>query len=239
LAKSLPGGAVPRDTFFNLPEEKRQLILDLAIEEFSEFDYKNASISSIVNRAGIAKGSFYQYFEDKKDLYLYLIHLLMQEKQRFFAANPPPAEERGIFDQMQWMFNAGLGFEFSNPRFARIGYRAVYGEAPLPEAFRGAVQEGGMVFFKSLVQQGIAQGDIDPEYDPELVAFVFNAILTQLGDYLLRRLQISPERLLIEGGRALDKPEYARLVGDLLHILKRALGAAPLPPTAGELDLAE
>jgi AcrR family transcriptional regulator len=40
--------AMPKTTFFNLPEEKRRLILDLAIEEFAERDYKSASISNIV-----------------------------------------------------------------------------------------------------------------------------------------------------------------------------------------------
>ena len=59
---------MPKITFFNLPDEKRQLILDIAIDEFAENDFANVSISRIVARAGIAKGSFYQYFEDKDDL---------------------------------------------------------------------------------------------------------------------------------------------------------------------------
>ena len=58
---------MPKETFFNLPEEKREAILDIVIKEFSDNDYKNVSVSRIVKRAGIAKGSFYQYFEDKKD----------------------------------------------------------------------------------------------------------------------------------------------------------------------------
>ena len=61
---------MPYETFFNLPEEKRQTIFDILLEEFAENDYNSVSISRIVNRAGIAKGSFYQYFEDKKDLFL-------------------------------------------------------------------------------------------------------------------------------------------------------------------------
>jgi AcrR family transcriptional regulator len=81
---------MPKTTFFNLPEEKRRLILDLAIEEFAERDYKSASISNIVARAGIAKGSLYQYFEDKHDLYLYLIELAGEEKKVFLASHPPP-----------------------------------------------------------------------------------------------------------------------------------------------------
>ena len=64
---------MPKQTFFNLPDDKRQRILDVVIDEFADNDYANVSISRIVARAGIAKGSFYQYFEDKEDLSGYLV----------------------------------------------------------------------------------------------------------------------------------------------------------------------
>ncbi len=63
---------MPNQTVFNLPDKKRTKISELAIAEFANADYDNASISNIVKQAKIAKGSFYQYFEDKADLYLYL-----------------------------------------------------------------------------------------------------------------------------------------------------------------------
>lgn len=45
----------------------------IALEEFADRDYDGASVSRVVARAGIAKGSIYQYFIDKKDLYLHLV----------------------------------------------------------------------------------------------------------------------------------------------------------------------
>ncbi len=51
---------MPNQTFFNLPEKKQATIIDLAIAEFANNDYKNASITKIVKQAKIAKGSFYQ-----------------------------------------------------------------------------------------------------------------------------------------------------------------------------------
>jgi AcrR family transcriptional regulator len=65
---------MPKDTFFNLPADKRALIRDVAISEFARYSYDAASINRMVAEAGIAKGSFYQYFEDKRDLFLYLMH---------------------------------------------------------------------------------------------------------------------------------------------------------------------
>lgn len=61
------------ETFLRLPEEKRNRFLDAAWEEFTAVPYSNASINKIIQRAGIPRGSFYQYFADKSDLFGYLL----------------------------------------------------------------------------------------------------------------------------------------------------------------------
>lgn len=61
------------ETFLRLPEEKRKRFLDAAWEEFTRVSFADASINQIVRRAGIARGSFYQYFKDKEDLTAYLL----------------------------------------------------------------------------------------------------------------------------------------------------------------------
>ena len=215
---------MPKQTFFNLPEEKRGAILALAIEEFAENDYKNASISRIVNRAGIAKGSFYQYFEDKKDLYLYLIDLSAQEKTNMLAANQPPDDDMDVFSYIRWLLQAGLDFEFSNPKLAQIGYRAIYGDAPLPTETREVIEEGAMQYFRQLVGQGVEQGVIDPEIDADVAAFMFNVVFTNLGDYILKRQAISPEQLLADSGKSLVSPETESIFEQVLQILQSGMG---------------
>lgn len=61
------------ETFLRLPEEKRNRFLDAAWEEFTAVPYSDASINKIIRRAGIPRGSFYQYFTDKTDLFAYLL----------------------------------------------------------------------------------------------------------------------------------------------------------------------
>lgn len=61
------------ETFLRLPEEKRSRFLDAAWEEFTRVKFADASINQIVRRAGIARGSFYQYFQDKEALMSYLM----------------------------------------------------------------------------------------------------------------------------------------------------------------------
>ena len=103
---------------------------------------KNVSVSRIVNRAGIAKGSFYQYFEDKKDCYLYLLELAAREKTSFLHQSPPPDAVNGIFDTLRWLLKAGVRFEFSKPQLSRISHRAVFDDVPLPEETNALIRFG-------------------------------------------------------------------------------------------------
>lgn len=64
---------MPKKTFFNLPESKRNSIIEAAMDEFAKAPYQDISINRLIKRMEIPTGSFYQYFEDKKDLYFYII----------------------------------------------------------------------------------------------------------------------------------------------------------------------
>ncbi|OZU89373.1 TetR family transcriptional regulator [Virgibacillus indicus] len=75
---------MPKQTFYNLPEDKRQTLLYAAEKEFSRVPVYEASISNIVKSAGIPRGSFYQYFEDKEDAYLFLLSQQARTRQGNF-----------------------------------------------------------------------------------------------------------------------------------------------------------
>jgi TetR/AcrR family fatty acid metabolism transcriptional regulator len=48
---------------------KRQVIIDAAIEVFSQNGFQNSTISEIAQRANVAEGTIYQYFKNKEDLF--------------------------------------------------------------------------------------------------------------------------------------------------------------------------
>lgn len=75
---------MPKDTFYNLAEEKRLKIISAAIDQFAKFHYSNVTVDRIVQAANIPKGSFYQYFENKDDLYIYLFTEVGDKKLDLF-----------------------------------------------------------------------------------------------------------------------------------------------------------
>ncbi|WP_121613372.1 TetR/AcrR family transcriptional regulator [Mesobacillus foraminis] len=72
--------------FLSLNQDKQERILNAAAQEFVQKGYATASTNEIVKAAGISKGLLFHYFNNKKDLYLFLyshfVDVLMQE---FFA----------------------------------------------------------------------------------------------------------------------------------------------------------
>ena len=63
---------MPTERFNKLPEEKKKAIRDAAIEECIRVPFEKVSINKIIQNAGISRGSFYTYFEDKRDLVRYI-----------------------------------------------------------------------------------------------------------------------------------------------------------------------
>ena len=77
---SYGGGNIPTQTFLNLEKEKQDRIVECAFDEFSLRDFENAKLSNIVKSAQIPRGSLYQYFKDKTDLYMYLLDITAAKK---------------------------------------------------------------------------------------------------------------------------------------------------------------
>lgn len=65
--------SMPKPTFLNLSKEKQEVLISAAKREFSRVSLNEASISNIIKDAGIPRGSFYQYFEDKEDVFFFLL----------------------------------------------------------------------------------------------------------------------------------------------------------------------
>jgi AcrR family transcriptional regulator len=66
---------VPTATWERLPESRRRAVLTAAEAEFGARGFSGGSLNVIARNAGVAKGSLFQYFTDKADLYAHLSEL--------------------------------------------------------------------------------------------------------------------------------------------------------------------
>jgi AcrR family transcriptional regulator len=176
---------MPKQTFFNLPEEKRTTIVNAAVEEFAQYGLENASTNRIVKNSGIAKGSFYQYFEDKQDVFMYLLSVLEQEKMNYFQDRHPPTNNLDTFEYFRWMIKAGMEFNSAYPRMTQAVSRVLLGEGLYYGKNFTQYRQNTTRALEMMIKQAIERGEVDPSVDVELAVMVMDTWSNAISTYLL------------------------------------------------------
>ena len=176
---------MPKQTFFNLPDEKREVIINAAVDEFAEYGLENASTNRIVANSGISKGSFYQYFEDKQDVFMYLSSLLEREKMVFFSDKRPPSMNMDTFEYFRWMIKTGMEFNSTNPRLTLAISRVLLGEGLYYGKNFAEYREKAKLALSTMIKQAIERGEVDPSVDVELAVMVMDTWSNAISTYIL------------------------------------------------------
>lgn len=176
---------MPKQTFFNLPQEKRESIVNAAVKEFAEYGLENASTNRIVANSGISKGSFYQYFEDKQDVFMYLLSVLEQEKMQYFRDRHPPSTHMDTFEYFRWMIKAGMEFNSAYPRMTQAVSRVLLGEGLYYGENFAKYREKTTQALGMMINQAIERGEVDPSVDVDLAVMVMDTWSNAIGTYIL------------------------------------------------------
>lgn len=215
---------MPTQTFWNLPAEKRQALIDIAVEEFANNDYDTASISRIVARAGIAKGSVYQYFADKKELFLFLLELSNQKRLAYVQNEALPESQMSFWQLLRWQMGASTRAALAYPLLTKLFFRAMNGHLPFHDEMLANMKALGLQHLRAFVEAGIAGGDVDPATDPDLAAMLLSGVFAELGTYVMGRLGIDAQALHELEVTQFQTPEVERIFDDVLRMLERGLG---------------
>ena len=71
--------------FYSLEAKKQERIINAALKEFARNGYDKASTNEIVKEAEIAKGSLFSYFNNKKELYLFILDYVAKVIEQIYA----------------------------------------------------------------------------------------------------------------------------------------------------------
>lgn len=205
---------MPKDTFLNLPEDKRTLIEDVAIEEFLNYGYDNASINRIVAAASIAKGSFYQYFENKEDLFLHLFTVLANAKMEFLSPIMLHPEDYSFIQYLEELYRQGIQFTVSYPKAAKLNnLYSKYRDHSIMKELMGKNQEAANEFFENLLQLAIERGEIRADIDKKLITFLLTQLNYAISEYFLKENTIEKS----------NESNYLDLVDKLLDLIKNGI----------------
>jgi AcrR family transcriptional regulator len=228
---------MPTSTFFSLPAERRERLIREAVTEFSERTYVEASLSQIAQRSSIAKGSFYQYFEDKLDLYRWLVTEEAPRHKREFLGKAGATGD--FWTDFETLVERGMAFLVEHPRLARLSAAAA--DPTASEDVRGlhkAICEAGLGELRATLEQGIESGaiqspDLNLDVATRLVAAIVGPGLT---DVVLKELGAELHEVLASDSlrKRLGPVRRRRLAHQAVLLIRSGLGASPKKPRHGK-----
>lgn len=205
---------MPSNTFLNLPEDKQTRLMDAASREFSAKPYNEASINKIIQEAGIPRGSFYMYFQDKEELFRYLVRgyveqlLMVLEEALLREGGDVFAAMRALFDYV----------------WEKREERALGGMGAMSAIIsrNGGMQRGALL---DLLDSGEALERLRQSVNPALLDLRREEDL----DDLLAVLLSVTGPLLYAGIEAGDAPGYREHLDGILDILRRGMAKDKAP----------
>ena len=165
----------PKATFFNLDPAKQEIIIRAAMDEFARQGYRGASLNVIVRKAGIAKGSLYQYFSNKEALFFYVFSCFVDLVKKSVGRTGADAD---FFEQLRQVLWAGINFIREYPRYFQF-YVRVLAEDDVPgrKELLATVRFFSHEYFGPLCRLGQDQCLIRPDVTPAMAAFMVDSVM--------------------------------------------------------------
>ncbi|MGM0641274.1 MAG: TetR/AcrR family transcriptional regulator [Thermotogota bacterium] len=169
---------MPKQTFFNLPNKKRKKIIEAAMKEFSDKSFKKVTIDNIVDRAEIPKGSFYQYFSNKEDIYHHLYNSMLQEKKKELKSLMKVLENLSFSDFMRQMFLKGIEFDLEKKELTDLREKFFLKTSQdLREEIIDDMINHSNELFTEIIEFYIKKGELKRELDIDLTANILSSMI--------------------------------------------------------------
>ncbi len=203
------GDILATQTFKNLNIDKKQKIIDAAIEEYARTVPEHVNIQNIIKQAGIPRGSFYQYFNNKEDLYIYIINYISDEKQLYFKENHLIIDQP-FMSYIEQIYVLGYAFMISHPLLQIAGKNMMSSNYYLKfDIFKNAKQMA-FDFYLSKIIEDQEKDLINPKIDPKL--------LTTL---VVNFMDVQKYNEYYEQGISID--EFKHMMKEIIMILKKGI----------------
>ena len=166
--------------------ERKNELIEAALDEFSTHSYENASLNKIIKNAGISKGTFYYHFEDKKALYLFLnesayqVQIEYQDKRMKELAGD--FMQKDFFEKLKLSAQIGVECAARFPKYLKLSMMFFKEEEnedikkviDQVNGFRERTIESGV---ETMVTDAVEAGDLSNRFSKNFIIKVVNHFL--------------------------------------------------------------
>lgn len=212
---------MPKETFFNLPIEKQDKIMRAAISEFIKHGFEKGNIGEIAKDAGVAKGSMYQYFENKRELFLaavkWSLELLLKKFDKFITIQDKNTD---IFE-----------FLSQNSRNSMLQMReerdvAVFVQDVFLGKYQGVTDESLEYMLKlsdeyilNLIKIGKGNGSIRYDIDDHILSLFITGVTFKIKEYMMVKARNLGEDIIDE-----DYEVYEKDINAMIDLIRNGMG---------------
>jgi AcrR family transcriptional regulator len=215
---------MPTVTWVRVDSARRAAVIEAAEAEFAAHGFSRGSLNVIARRAGVAKGSLFQYFADKRDLYAYIADIASQ-RVRFYMEDRIRALDpsRPFFEFLTELLDDWVGYFADHPRERALHAAASFEvDTDARISVRTVIHRHYLEVLRPLVRDARARGDLRADSD-------IDALLSLLL-MVFPHLALAPFVRGVDPILGLDEPtpeQPALAVRRLVAVLSAAFAVAP------------
>jgi AcrR family transcriptional regulator len=217
---------MPTVTWGRVDPARRAAIVEAAEAEFGAHGFSQGSLNVIARRAGVAKGSLFQYFADKRDMYAFIADVGSQRVRSYMEVRIRELDpSRPFFEFLTELLDDWVAYFADHPR-----ERALHAAATLEVdtdariSVRSVIHRHYLEVLRPLVRDARARGDLRADSDTDALLSLLLLIFPHLA--------LAPYMRGLDPVLGLDEPspdQPALAVRRLVAVLAAAYSPVPQP----------
>lgn len=173
---------MPTGTWDRLPPQRRAAVIAAAEAEFGARGFSGGSLNTVCREAGVSKGSLFQYFADKADLYVYLAELSSDRIRSTIEIAAAKLDwDADFFGALDALLETWVRYFYDHPLERAMTAAANLEPDPIARtAVREAVNRHYLAVLRPLLDRAVAGGFLREGSDTTLLLSMFLLVLPHL-----------------------------------------------------------
>lgn len=216
----MPENKYYKEAFDRADDERKNLILEVGIEEFSSKGYENANINVIAKKAGISIGLMYKYFATKEDLFITCLKHGMDILEK--ALYDIMISDDKLLIKAEKLIRTICVHSKKHSNYIKM-YNEISSDKGSAERIRAIVEEieskRSSIYITS-IGQALASGDVRSDLNPRLFALFLDNLLTSL--QFAYTCDYYREKFRIYTGVDVNEADDEQIITQLLKFIESA-----------------
>lgn len=208
-----------KSTFDNIPAEKREKILSVALNEFATKGFECANINTIAKRAGISIGSMYKYFDSKSDLFLTTVCQGVSALE--IILDEISSADEDVMLKLEKLIRTAVDYSKKQSDLIKLYYEiTAESNSELVHTLAGKTEAVAAKAYISAIEAGQRSGEIRKDIDPKMAAYLLDNLIMVI-QFSYTCVYYSERFKIFAGNDIFDRDEDA--ISGFLSFVKAAL----------------